>query len=320
MASAVDAMKFMSEQSGFSEDVSGAMGMASSSYTGAKNAYEALKGNKQALGQTLELSAGGVFAGVKYLNKTTGLPDQASEGVDNISAYLDKLKAAKAVADDPASTITSQVTNPAFEKAPLPSEDPVVSSGSSLPEDATAEDFPGLSDAPPSSSVPRTGGDAEPQDVGPANPESGTSLQEGDDIFAPEPTPPDEVTPPTGTQEQMDLTDDVEPDEGIESGGVRSAAADSVDVTSDASVAAGATTAEATGADAAAETGLEIAGAALDATGIGAIAGVALQAAAVLGPAIAGLVELFGGHTKAPSPTPPDLSGIAVPTFQAGVN
>ena len=63
-----------------------------------------------------------------------------------------------------------------------------------------------------------------------------------------------------------------------------------------------------------------MAGAALDATGIGAIAGVALEAAAVLGPAVAGLVELFGGHTKAPSPKPPDLSGIAVPTFQAGVN
>ena len=108
MASAVDAMKFVSEQSGFSEDVSGATGMVSSSHSGAKNAYEALKGNKQALGQTLELSAGGIFAGVKHLNKTTGLPDQASEGVDDVSACLDKLKTAKAVADDPASTITSQ--------------------------------------------------------------------------------------------------------------------------------------------------------------------------------------------------------------------
>ena len=223
MTSAEDAMKFMSEQSGFSEDVSGAMGMASSAYTGAKNAYEALKGNKQALGQTLELSAGGVFAGVKYLNKTTGLPDQASQGVDNVSAYFDKLNTAKAVVDDPASTITSQASNPAFEMPKPPPEDAAVSSGSSLPEDATAEDFPGLSDAPPSSSVPGAAA-GEAQDVGPANPESGTSLQEGDDIFGPEPTPPDDVTPPTGTQSQMDLTDDVEPDDAIKPGGVRAAA------------------------------------------------------------------------------------------------
>ena len=173
----------------------------------------------------------GSLRGVKYLNKKTGLTEQAEEGVDNISSYFDKLKTAKAVADDPASTISSQATNPAFEKAPppsedppLPSEDPVVSEGSSLPKDATAEDFPGLSDAPPPSSVPRAVGDAEPQVIGPANPESGTSLQEGDDIFGPEPTPPDDVTPPTGTQSQMDLTDDVEPDDAIKPGGVRAAA------------------------------------------------------------------------------------------------
>ena len=122
------------------------------------------------------------------------------------------------------------------------------------------------------------------------------------------------------SQQQMDLTDDVEPDAGMDSGGMRSAAEDTVDVTTDESVVAGATTAEATGADAAAEAGLEAAGEALDATGIGAIAGVALEAAAVLGPATAGSVELVGGHTKAPSPKPPDLSGTAVPTFQAGVN
>ena len=51
-----------------------------------------------------------------------------------------------------------------------------------------------------------------------------------------------------------------------------------------------------------------------------AVAGIALEAAAVLGPAISGLVELFGGHTKAPSPKPPDLSGTTVPTFQAGAS
>ena len=278
MTSAEDAMKFMSEQSGFSEDVSGAMGMASSAYSNAKNAYEAVKGNKQALGQTLELSAGGVFAGAKYLNKTTGLPDQAQEGVDNISAYFDKLKTANAVADDPASTITSQ--------------------GGVSPQE--------LLDAQPE----------EPQLIGTA----GKAPGEGG-MFGEGGAPWESQAPPSQpTQEQMDLTADDEPLEPIESGGIRSAAADTVDVTTDASVAAGATTAEATGADAAAEAGLEVAGAALDATGIGAVAGIALEAAAVLGPAIAGLVELFGGHTKAPSPTPPDLSGIAVPTFQAGVN
>ncbi len=63
-----------------------------------------------------------------------------------------------------------------------------------------------------------------------------------------------------------------------------------------------------------------MAGAALDATGLGAVAGVGLQVVGVFGPTIAGLVELFDHHTKAPSPTPPDLSCIAVPTFQAEVN
>ena len=63
MASAMDAMKFMSEQSGFSEDVSGAMGMASSAYSNAKHVYDATKGNKQALGQTLVECGRGLCGG-----------------------------------------------------------------------------------------------------------------------------------------------------------------------------------------------------------------------------------------------------------------
>jgi hypothetical protein len=64
--------------------------------------------------------------------------------------------------------------------------------------------------------------------------------------------------------------------------------------------------------------GLEIAGGVLDATGIGSVVGTVLEVAAVVGTAIAGLVDMFDSHKEAQAPQPPDISMFAQPVFQAG--
>ena len=231
----MDYADYFSEAKGYSGDVDAAMSGAKSAYSTAQNVVNAAAGHKEALGGALTGIAGGAFAGIKYINKVTGLKEAASEGMEDIRSTMNLSSQAR----------ESQQAAELADAKPPPEYNPTFSKDAS------------------------TAGSDEPA--------------------APE-----------------------DADAAGEAGG-------------EAAGEAGGEAAGEVGGEAAAELGVDAVlaetGAALSATGIGAVAGVALEAAAVIGTAVAGITELFEGHDeKQPDQPKPDLTIYAQPVFQAGIS